>query len=756
MKPIRVDTPRFGVPYKTDPLFTRTLDSGADDNTSTSTANGTGLGSRIAGHLVFQRPTLPTEETSDTCLIGDSKALKDIRTLILKVARTKAEVLITGETGTGKELVAKEIFTNSNRKEKPFIVVNCAAIPKGLIESTLFGHESGAFTDAKNRTPGIFDSANGGTVFLDEIGELDKNLQLKLTRVIEYGTFQRVGGTEEVKTDVRVISATNRNIQSAVAKGEFSRGLYDLLNTFHIHIPPLRERPEDITPIAFNILEKNKNFSPDKIVSEISTEALDMLSRNQWTGNVRQLENVIKRAVIFSNGGVIKKEDLAFDENEASLKVLEHFEDVAFSNATVLITGEAGAGKEHFSRKIHALSNKADKPLIVLNCSSLPEGVAESELFGHKKGSFTGANRDHIGYFENANGKTLLLDEVGELPLNIQAKLLRAIQQGEITVMGTNTPKKVNVRIIATSNHDLEKDVKEGKFREDLLHRLSVIPLKIPPLRERKNEISDIANRFLNDLKGGSNIKGFSTEAIVKLVNYDWPGNIRELKSIIKRAIILSGEENEISAENILIEDAPQQKSSLHTKYLNMLNNLLLFDDLREEDQRIKLLVLKCRTIKAIVRYGATHTGLKQRVADEMCTENSLFNHWLEIEGYSNMQAFINALSGEIASGELERQHEEVILNPVLNKYIKEMDEYIINSSPINFDHLKFLAVKCRILKMLINSDVPHESNHNIAKYIKLPESTIRRWVKEKNLTVHDLIQNLKEELLRAKDASFC
>lgn len=213
---------------------------------------------------------------------------------------------------------------------------------------------------------------------------------------------------------------------------------------------------------------------------------------------------------------------------------------VAKSDLAVLITGETGTGKELVARSIHSWSNRSDKPMIYINCAALPESITESELFGHKKGSFTGAISDRMGKFEVANNSTLFLDEIGELPLSIQAKLLRAIQEGEIQRVGEDKFRKINVRVIAATNRVLEEEIKKGNFRSDLYHRLNVFPLSTPPLRHHIHDIPLLVGYFCDyyQRKLGSKPFRLSDTAIEKLMSYNWPGNVRELKNIISRATL--------------------------------------------------------------------------------------------------------------------------------------------------------------------------------------------------------------------------
>ncbi len=244
-----------------------------------------------------------------TNIIGKSHAMNAVYDLIRQVSKSNASVLILGESGTGKELVASAIHYNSLRAKKKFIKVNCAALPEGTLESELFGHEQGAFTGASKQRKGRFELAAGGTIFLDEIGDIPPSAQIKLLRVLQEKEFERVGGTDTIKVDVRVITATNRNLDKLVADGKFRDDFYYRLNVFPIHLPPLRERQTDILLLANYFGEKYSKLNNKKL-RRISTPAIDMLMSYHWPGNVRELENCIERAVLVSNDGVIHGHNL--------------------------------------------------------------------------------------------------------------------------------------------------------------------------------------------------------------------------------------------------------------------------------------------------------------------------------------------------------------------------------------------------------------------------------------------------------------
>jgi Nif-specific regulatory protein len=235
--------------------------------------------------------------------------MQQVYRLIEQVAESNATVLVRGESGTGKDLVAHAIHYNSLRASKPFIKVNCTALPETLLESELFGHEKGAFTGATERKIGRFERAHGGTVFLDEIGDFSLGLQVKLLRVIQFREFERLGGTETIRANVRIIVATHKNLEQEIRNGLFREDLYYRVNVFPIFMPPLRERKDDIVLLADHFLEKYAREN-GKNITRISTPAIDMLTRYHWPGNVRELENAIERAVLLCDSDVIRSEHL--------------------------------------------------------------------------------------------------------------------------------------------------------------------------------------------------------------------------------------------------------------------------------------------------------------------------------------------------------------------------------------------------------------------------------------------------------------
>ncbi len=287
-------------------------------------------------------------------MVGKSKKFKEILELAQAVAATNSSVLVTGETGTGKELLARLIHEHSPRRQKPFVRVNCAALPSGLVESELFGHERGAFTGADQYYPGKFELADGGTLFLDEIGEMPVEAQAKLLRVLQDGAIDRVGSTKTLAVDVRIIAATNCDLTKAIADGKFRSDLFYRLHVFPIVVPPLRDRPQDIPLLARHFLEKNRHQFK-RPCQDIDRQSLDQLIQYAWPGNVRELKNIIERAMILSNSNILRIQEGLLNassppsspELPGQLKDLEQFRiRQALERSEWRIEGPFGAAKQ--------------------------------------------------------------------------------------------------------------------------------------------------------------------------------------------------------------------------------------------------------------------------------------------------------------------------------------------------------------------------------------------------------------------------
>ncbi len=271
--------------------------------------------------------------------------------------------------------------------------------------------------------------------------------------------------------------------------------------------------------------------------------------------HLEEIRIVLKKALGF---GQLRRENLQLRQqlrdkyrfenlighSQAMQSVQRMVEKVADTDSTVLIYGESGTGKELVARALHYNSHRRDRPLVVVNCSAIPQDLLESELFGHEQGAFTGAVRTRIGKFESAQGGTVFLDEIGDMSPQLQAKLLRVLQEHEIERLGGGSPIRVDVRIIAATHRNLEEAIKEGHFREDLYYRLNVIPIRVPPLRERKSDIPLLIQHFVQrfNVARAKRLEGFSQQAVEILMNYSWPGNVRELEHLVERMVILQGE----------------------------------------------------------------------------------------------------------------------------------------------------------------------------------------------------------------------
>jgi len=303
----------------------------------------------------------------------------------------------------------------------------------------------------------------------------------------------------------------------------------------------------------FEVIMITGNASLDRAIECIRLGVKDFLTK---PFELDDLIKAIENKKIYSQKTKNKKEDIKAEfifEDENTKKAIEIAKKAAIANVSIILLGESGVGKEEFARFIHQKSKRKGK-FIAVNMSAIPENLIESELFGYVKGAFTDASTDKKGLFELAEGGSLFLDEIAEMPYNLQAKLLRVLQEKEFFPLGSTKAKKINVRIISATNQNIEKNIKEGKFREDLYYRLSTIPLIIPPLRDRKNDILPIANQILQkSIKEFETSKKFFTkEAEKSLLEYKWPGNVRELINVVKRAVILS-ENEEIKTDDLYL-----------------------------------------------------------------------------------------------------------------------------------------------------------------------------------------------------------
>ena len=371
----------------------------------------------------------------------------------------------------------------------------------------------------------------------------------------------------------------------------------------------------------------------DFVVKPASPERLKVSIQNAL--KLGALEGEIKRINKTSAGKLTIDEIISASPSMNSVKSIA--QKAAKSNIPVLVEGESGVGKEMISRAIQGMSDRSTKSFVTVNCGALPENLVESILFGHEKGAFTGASDKHLGKFQEANGGTLFLDEVGELTLDMQVKLLRAIQEGEIDPVGSSKPVKVDFRLISATNRNLEEEVREGNFREDLYYRLSVLPLTVPPLRNRREDIPELLRHFVARIaaeEGRKNLKGIERSTIDMLCAFDWPGNIRQLENAVFRAVVLcegdeltTNEFPQIAAQldyELPIVEAPKMDASTltsakqneqepvssvsmtHDNMLNLLN---------QDEDIITLEMAECEVIKyAIKKYNGSISKIARKL----------------------------------------------------------------------------------------------------------------------------------------------
>ena len=343
--------------------------------------------------------------------------------------------------------------------------------------------------------------------------------------------------------------------------------------------------------IQINVIMISAHSSLDNAVKATKLGAFDFIEkpidRDKLLISVR---NALKTSELIKENKKLKEnlneEMEILGDSKAIKNIIETIGRVAKTDARILITGENGTGKELVAREIHKQSNRSERELVEVNCAAIPNDLIESELFGHEKGAFTGAMQKRIGKFEKANGSTLFLDEIGDMSLQAQAKVLRAIEDGKIERVGGNSKIEVDVRIISATNKDLAEEIKNGNFREDLFHRLNVIPLNVPPLRERKEDIPLLTDYFINQIckKNKYPLKEISKDGVKLLKSMEWSGNVRELRNLIERLVIMIPG-NEISADNI--KTYANVSSGLADDLLNVSNS---FQDFKEKAEKAFIL----------------------------------------------------------------------------------------------------------------------------------------------------------------------
>ena len=377
-------------------------------------------------------------------------------------------------------------------------------------------------------------------------------LDVMMPGIDGFETCRRLKAKKET-ADIPVIFMTALSETMDKVKG-FSLGAVDYVTKPIQHEEVLARVNTHLTLRSLQREMEKVNEQLEQRVTERTSELRSALSEVEQLKSRLHDENIYLQEEIklSHNFGEI------ISQSQVMKKILHQVEQVAKTDATVLILGESGTGKELLARAVHFASERADRPLVKVNCAALPANLIESELFGHEKGAFTGALARKIGRFELANGGTIFLDEIGDLPLELQAKLLRILQEGEFERLGNPTTMKVDVRVIAATNRHLEQTVKAGEFREDLYYRLNVFPILSPPLRDRKEDIPVIVNHFLKKytVKIGKTIDNISKQAMSSLQAYDWPGNVRELENVIERGIILA------NGKNLEVRDIPELRVS--------------------------------------------------------------------------------------------------------------------------------------------------------------------------------------------------
>lgn len=414
--------------------------------------------------------------------------------------------------------------------------------------------------------------------------QIDEQIDNALQNLVEFLRFER-GTLLEINQIDDDLVVTHQFAQPGVRRTSGSFSDKETVPWFHDQLMSgntiILSKPEDLPPeavkereLASKIKFKSSITIPFSVGGKIAgalgfnTESFDMEWHDELVNRLKFVATIFATAITRKNNeskleqlqerlkaeNVILKKDAAQDyafeniigQSDTIKYVLYRVQQVAPANTTVLIEGETGVGKQLFAYAIHSMSKRKDRPMFKVNCAALSPTLIESELFGYEKGAFTGADKTVKGRFEVADGGTLFLDEIGELPINLQAKLLRVLQDGEFERLGSSQTKKVDVRIIAATNKVLTNEVQEGKFRKDLYYRLSAYPITVPPLRERKEDIPFLVSHYVEKFSKemGKTIESISKATMDKLMKYSWPGNVRELENVIERAIVISHSKN--------------------------------------------------------------------------------------------------------------------------------------------------------------------------------------------------------------------
>jgi len=429
--------------------------------------------------------------------------------------------------------------TERHSAEETFrsIVVGTAAVTGVDFFASLVRHMAAAFRFRYAFIASCDDQKRAKTLAFWDADQLGKNFEFDIADTPCMNVLQ--GEVCQYEKGVQVLFPLAKALESWNAESYLGVPMLDAMGSVIGHIAALDDKPMKRDPRGIDVL---KIFAA-RAAAELKRQRAEAQLQAALV-QVKELQHKLEAENVYLQEEISKEHN--FEEvvgnSRALIKVLQQVETVAPTDSTVLILGETGCGKELFARAIHSHSKRKGRPLVKLNCGAIPTGLVESELFGHMKGAFTGALERRIGRFELADGGTLFLDEVSELPLDTQVKLLRVLQEHEFEPLGSSRTLRVNVRIIAASNRDLEKAVQEGRFRADLYYRLNVLPVSVPPLRQRRSDIplltSFFVERFARQL--GKQGIAIAQETIDVLTQYDWPGNVRELQNVIERAVVLS------------------------------------------------------------------------------------------------------------------------------------------------------------------------------------------------------------------------
>ena len=499
------------------------------------------------------------DNTGGDFVVGKSTLIQGVYRQMQVAAEGMGSVLLSGESGTGKDMAAHYIHKHSDRGDEPFVPVNCGAIPKDLFESELFGHVKGAFTGAVSSTAGLFTAADGGTIFLDEVIEIPRELQVKLLRVLQNGRIRPLGSTKEVGRDVRIIAATNRDVKEALAQNILREDLYFRLSMITLHMPPLRDRLEDVSGLVAHFVEKlNRRF--DREIKGVEADVLKQLEAYDWPGNIRQLENTIEKAFLYTSEDWITRADLqagkAKDRGLARLPVTlepssrDLFPEVlvpavqrkvaaaARGKQGVLIFGEAGAGCTIVARDIHQQSAYRNGPFIKVFCDSILPEDYEAEFLGELLNSSAGDGLE--GYIHQAVGGTLFLYEIADIPRRLQTLLasLMDIEQGRMEPAGKLTRLPTNFRVVGFTSSNVHEAIQEGTLTTRLHARLSSFSIFTPALREQRERIGELVEFYAAQVTAQP--CEIDDRARACLMRYSWPGNHMELNYVIRGALIAS------------------------------------------------------------------------------------------------------------------------------------------------------------------------------------------------------------------------